>query len=157
VNFAKESCPAGSLLGTAEAITPLLDKPLKGNVYLRSNPAHKLPDLVVDLKGQINLELAARIDTDPKTGGLRTTFESVPDAPVTRFTLSLAGGSKGLLQNSHSLCGRPTKAIVKMAGQNGVTRNTRTKLDVRCRSKASRHGRLNRAIRVLRSGNVAWR
>src|SRR5262249_27097036 len=34
--FAGGTCPAGSLLGTAEASSPLLAQPLQGNVYLRS-------------------------------------------------------------------------------------------------------------------------
>ena len=78
-------CPDGSLLGTAEAVTPILDQPLRGNVYLRSSN-HNLPDLVADLEGQIDIELAGKIDT-VKGGSLRTTFASVPDAPVTEFTL----------------------------------------------------------------------
>ena len=100
--FAADACPAGSLLGTAEAVTPILDRPLRGNVYLRSSN-HNLPDLVADLEGQIDVELAGKIDTI-NGGSLRTTFESVPDAPVTEFRLKLAGGKKGLLVNSESLC-----------------------------------------------------
>ena len=129
--FAADNCPANSLLGTAEAVTPLLEAPLKGNVYLRSNPAHKLPDIVADLQGQIDIELAGKIDT---TNGhaLRTTFEGVPDAPVTKFTLNLLGGKKGLLQNESSLCGKARKAQVKMTGQNGVTVSSTPKLQVAC-------------------------
>ena len=36
--FKANNCPADSMLGTAEVTTPLLDRPLKGNVYLRANP-----------------------------------------------------------------------------------------------------------------------
>jgi hypothetical protein len=31
-----------------------------------------------------------------KTGALRTSFESVPDDPVSKFVLTMAGGKKGL-------------------------------------------------------------
>jgi hypothetical protein len=138
VQFAADNCPDGSLLGEAEAITPLLDQPLRGKVYLRSSN-HNLPDLVADLKGQIDIELAGRIDTI-NGGSLRTSFEAVPDAPVTQFTLNLAGGSKGLLINSKGLCGKPKKAVVKMVGQNGATLNTKTKLNAKCNARA-RHKR----------------
>jgi hypothetical protein len=62
--------------------------------------------------------------------------------------MKLAGGKKGLLQNSETLCGKPKYALTKMVGQNGVRRKTRTKLRVKCGSKRSRHAR---AARVLRS------
>jgi hypothetical protein len=134
VQFAADSCPPRSMLGTAEATTPLLDQPLRGGAYLRSS-SHNLPDLVLDLKGQIDIELSGRIDTTKK-GGLRTTFEAVPDAPVTRFVLDLAGGSKGLIQNSTSLCGRPKRAQLTMVGQNRTKLRRRVKLQARCRGKA---------------------
>jgi hypothetical protein len=138
VQFAAGNCPASSLLGTAEAVTPLLDNPLKGNVYLRSNPAHKLPDIVADLHGQINIELAGKIDSVHK-GSLRTTFEGVPDAPVTKFTLNLAGGKKGLLQNEASLCTSRKSASAKMIGQNGAVVSSQVKLQAACgKKKASK-------------------
>jgi hypothetical protein len=149
-DFAANNCPASSLLGTARVTTPLLDQPLTGNVYLRVNPAHTLPDLVMDLKGQFDIEVAGRIDTAP-SGGLRATFETAPDAPVTSLVLNLAGGKKGLLQNSKSLCGQPKRFTVRMTGQNGAVVNAHPKLMTSCDSKAShkRHRRhLNRAREV---------
>jgi hypothetical protein len=136
--FATDSCPDGALLGTGVATTPLLDQPLKGNVYLRSSN-NDLPDLVVDLEGQFDFELAGRIDSS-KDGALRAHFEGVPDVPVSSFDLNLAGGSKGLLINSKSLCGEPKKAKVRMTGQNGAIRNTKVKLQASCGSTA-RHKR----------------
>jgi hypothetical protein len=153
--FAANQCPEGSLLGTAEAVTPILDQPLKGNVYLRSS-SHNLPDLVADLEGQIDIELAGKIDTI-KGGSLRTTFESVPDAPVTQFTLNLAGGKRGLLQNSTSICAKPRYAETRMTGQNGVRVNTRTLLKAKCGSKRTRrahHRARHRSARVTRSGRA---
>jgi hypothetical protein len=149
--FAADQCPEGSLLGTAEAITPILDQPLKGNVYLRSS-SHNLPDLAVDLEGQIDIELAGRIDT-VKGGSLRTTFGAIPDAPISRFSLSLTGGKRGLLQNSKSLCGKPKYADTVMIGQNGATLKTRTRLNTKCSFKRARHSR--RSGRVLRSRKAA--
>jgi hypothetical protein len=49
-------CPANSLLGKAIAYSPLIEKPLEGRVYLRSNGGKReLPDIVAALKGQINV------------------------------------------------------------------------------------------------------
>ena len=37
VQFNADQCPKGSILGYAKATSPLLDKPLQGPVYFRSN------------------------------------------------------------------------------------------------------------------------
>jgi hypothetical protein len=118
VQFAASACPKASIYGYAEAKTPLLDKPLKGPVYLRSNGGERvLPDLVAALHGQIDVDLVGYIDSHG--GGIRTTFQSVPDAPVSRFTLRMKGGSRGLLVNSTNICRSTNRATVKMDGQNG--------------------------------------
>jgi len=134
VKFASDSCPANSVLGSAKATTPLLDKPLEGKVYLRSS-SHELPDVVMDLEGQFDIELAGRIDTT-KDGALRTTFTNLPDAPISSFRLDLAGGSSGLLINSSRLCGKTSKASTRLVGQNGAVNRTKTKLQVKCNGKA---------------------
>jgi hypothetical protein len=131
VQFAADQCPAASELGTAQAETPLLDEPLKGKVYLRSSPEGGLPNLAVDLRGQIDIVLVGKIDTI-KGGSLRTTFASVPDAPVSEFTLDLAGGKKGLLQNSKPICGRKLRAKVRMVGHNSARHNTNPLLLTNC-------------------------
>jgi len=129
------ACPAGSIYGHARAVTPLLSDPLEGPVFLRSS-SHKLPDLVAALDGQIDVTLAGRIDTGPN-GGIRTTFDFVPDAPVSEFALSLKGGGKGLLVNSEDLCSKraKTRAIVRFTGQNGKVRASKPKLRNGCRRR----------------------
>ena len=117
VAFASNTCPAASIIGSARAETPLLEQPLAGKVYLRSNPSGRLPDVVVDLEGQIEIELVGKISSSH--GGLRTTFTSVPDAPVTQFDLDLEGGAKGLLISTESLCKRAQRANIRINGQNG--------------------------------------
>ncbi len=110
-------CPPGSVYGRARAITPLLDSALEGPVFLRANPEHELPDLVAALNGQIAVELVGRIDS--VKGGIRTTFEGVPDAPVSKFVLEMQGGKKGLLENSVNLCKSTNRATALFDGQNG--------------------------------------
>jgi hypothetical protein len=115
------ACPAGSIYGKAKAWTPLLDHPLEGYVYLRSNGGErKLPDVVAALNGQVDIALWGKVDSG-KNHGIRNTFEVVPDAPVSRFVLEMNGGKKGLLVNSENLCSKKAKrlAIVRFTGQNG--------------------------------------
>jgi hypothetical protein len=137
VNFAADTCPASSQLGTAEAASPLLDEPLKGSVYLRSS-TNELPDIAIALKGQVSFDLVGRVDS--VNARLRTTFETVPDVPVSKFSLSLYGGKRGLLVNSESLCGRRSFAVVQTIGQNGAVVDSKSKLQTACGSKA-RHKR----------------
>lgn len=116
VQFAVNACPAASIYGYARAITPLLDDPLEGPVYLRSSE-HKLPDLVAKLSGQVDIELDGRIDS--VNGRIRNTFDIIPDAPVSKFVLTMQGGRKGLVVNSTNLCRKVKRATVKLTAQNG--------------------------------------
>jgi hypothetical protein len=110
-------CPAASIYGNARAITPLMDEPLEGPVYLRASTT-KLPDLVASLTGRgIRIDVVGRISA--KNGGMRATYDVLPDAPVTKFTLNLQGGKRGLLVNSDDACKAPA-ASAQMAGQNNV-------------------------------------
>jgi hypothetical protein len=129
VQFAASACPEGAVYGRARAITPLLDEPLEGPVYLRSS-SNELPDLVADLRGQIHVVLAGRIDS--VDGGIRTTFARVPDAPVSKFVLTMKGGKKGLLVNSTNLCAQANSAVARFRAQNGSARNLRPVLRNDC-------------------------
>ena len=112
-----------------------MEAPLSGPVYLRSS-SHPLPDLVAALHGQIDVDLVGRIDS--KNGGIRTTFDAVPDAPVTKFVLTMQGGKKGLLENSKNLCASVNKADVKFTAQNGMTANSKPVLTNSCK-KGKKH------------------
>jgi hypothetical protein len=141
VQFNANQCPAGSIYGRARAITPLLDKPLEGNVYLRSS-SHQLPDLVANLDGQIHVVLDGKVDSI--NARLRNTFEAVPDAPVSKFILEMQGGKKGLIVNSENLCSPQAKthAIVAFTGQNGKTYNTEPTVANSCKKKGKgKHGK----------------
>jgi hypothetical protein len=137
--FAARSCPKESLYGTARAVTPLLGRPLEGPVYLRSSD-NKLPDLVADLSGEgVRIEVGGRIDS--VGGGMRANFEVLPDAPVTRFTMTLRGGRHGLLVNSDNLCAAPIFARAKMASQANRGIVLRPRIAVACGRKHSKRGR----------------
>ena len=141
-DFASQSCPAGSLLGHAEVTTPLLDRPLQGDAYLRSS-GNGLPDLALDLNGQIHIEAVARIDA--VNGGLRTTFQTVPDVPLGSISLDLRGGSKGLIQNTEDLCQADKQATVRMSGQNGRTIDRKVALQAPCGKRAKKNHKDHRA------------
>ena len=130
VQFRSDQCPAGSIYGYAKAITPVLNEPVEGPVYLRSSE-HQLPDLVASLHSEkITVDLVGRLDS--LNGRIRNTFEAVPDAPVTKFVLTMQGGKKGLIVNSTSLCKGTHRAIVDFTAQNGKVANTRPAVGAKC-------------------------
>ncbi len=122
-------CPKASVYGFAKAWSPLLDKPIQGPVYLRSSN-HELPDLVASLDGQIHVDLQGRIDS--VNARIRNTFDFVPDAPVSKFVLTMQGGKKGLLVNNTELCKAKPRADVKFDGQNGKTADSNPLVKADC-------------------------
>jgi len=137
--FAREACPKDSIYGSASAYTPLLDQPLRGNVYLRSSE-HRLPDLVADLhSGSIRIVLEGRIGPGKK-GGIRAFFSDLPDEPVERFVMTLYGGKRGLLVNSADICKTPPVSNVKAIAQNNIGAVFTSKLRGQCAKHGAKKG-----------------
>ena len=133
VQFAAKQCPPGSIYGRAVVKTPLFDEPLEGPVYLRSS-SNQLPDLVVALKGPpslpVEIEAAAKVDS--VNGGLRASFESIQDAPLSKVTLLMQGGKKGLVVNSTNLCEGSHRATEKFVAQSGKRTTLHSELKASC-------------------------
>jgi hypothetical protein len=133
-------CPRGAIYGRAKAWTPLLDEPLEGPVFLRSSE-NPLPDMVLALRGLVDVHAVGRIDS--VNGGIRSTFDFVPDAPLTKVVLEMAGGKRSLLENSTNICRGKHNATVKMKGHNGRVRNFQAPLKASCgkaRKQSQRSG-----------------
>jgi hypothetical protein len=112
--FAAGHCPPGSIYGHVRAFTPLLEAPMEGPAYLRSS-THTLPDLVFALRGHgIEVDVAGRIDA--YKGGIRGTFPTIPDAPVSKFVLRMNGGKRGVLVNAENICKGRQLATARLLG-----------------------------------------
>jgi hypothetical protein len=131
--FEAGRCPRSSIYGFARAVSPLLDRPLRGPVYMRSS-RYRLPDLAADLDGQLKLDLSARVGFSH--GRVRIVFARFPDLPVSRFVLTMRRGRRGVLVNNRHLCAAPSFATARLTAQNGE-RSTRT---VRVRVPCGSHG-----------------
>jgi len=135
--YAAERCPVTSVYGEAVAYTPLFDQPLRGKVYLRSSD-NTLPDLAATLRsGSIRIDLSGRIE--PANGGIRVFFDELPDAPLSRFVMTLFGGKRGLLVNSSNICATPPLATVRALGQNDRGASFTTRLRGQCGGKGRKH------------------
>jgi hypothetical protein len=142
VQYAADDCPAASAYGTAVAHSPLFDFPLEGPAYLRSS-SNPLPDLVMKLRGPatmpIAVDLVGRVDS--VNGGLRTTFDAIPDAPVSDFTLTMQGGKKSLIVNSTDLCRGSHRATGAFTAHNGASYTVHPQLKTACKKRAKRSKR----------------
>jgi uncharacterized repeat protein (TIGR01451 family) len=146
-----EKCPAASVYGRARAVTPILNEPLEGPVYLRSS-SHNLPDLVAALhNSQVDIALDGRIDS-VENGRIRNTFEAVPDAPVSKFVLEMQGGKKGLLVNSTNICAKKNRVISHFTGQNGKVYDTNPVLQSKCPKAKKKGGKAKKGKRAARAG-----
>ena len=136
VQLAANDCPKAAIYGFARAKTPLLDEELAGPVYLTSSD-NLLPDLLVDLRGQVDVRLRGVIDTSKAR--IRNVFSTVPDVPVSQFTIAMKGGKRGLLENSRNLCAQRSFSFLKFKAQNGKVRKVkRLPLRAPCRKAGKR-------------------
>jgi hypothetical protein len=153
--YEADRCPMQ--IGTATAVTPLLRLPLEGRVFLVRTPDRALPDMMVKLRGQgdarlVEIDLAGRI-TIPKDLTLRTTFETVPDVPITSFQLRLVAGRNGAIVTNRNLCETTTRqqrARLRFRGQNGKLIQTQQRLRINGCTRARKGAAKRRSARKTR-------
>ena len=75
-----------------------------------------------------------------KKGRIQTTFAGIPDVPVSKFTLTMRGGNKGLLVNSKNLCAKRYFSRFVFKSQNGKQLiKKRSRLAVAACPKVKKH------------------
>jgi hypothetical protein len=123
------TCPKASIVGKATATTPILNEPLSGPVYfvknIRKDPKsgreiRTLPKLVLPLTGPNGIKLTLTGTSAVENDRLVTTFENIPDAPVSSFKMDIIGGKGGILTVSNAdICKSTQVAGQQVDGQNG--------------------------------------
>jgi hypothetical protein len=103
-------CPPSSQIGSTTITTPLLAKPLEGQVFLGSPECGlcttqdaqegKMIHVLVQAAGSgVFAKLTGSISVSPTTGGLTLAIQESPQLPVEELKLVLYGGPKALLAN----------------------------------------------------------
>lgn len=132
VDAARDTCPAASIVGSVKAVTPVLKGTVDGPVYFvrgeRTDPRSgrvikTLPKLFVPLTSSENplvkIDLRANSEVDDD-GRLVTTFENLPDVPLSSFELNLTGGKHGILVvSSTNMCATAQYTDNVFTGQSG--------------------------------------
>jgi hypothetical protein len=108
-----QGCPEAAKLGSILAHTPLLDEPVEGSLYLAApyeNPEHSLIAVYIVARARergVLIKQAGRVEPDPRTGQLISTFEGLPPLPYSDFTLHFREGGRAPLISPPS-CGTYT-------------------------------------------------
>ncbi|HEY5044671.1 MAG TPA: hypothetical protein VII53_02320 [Solirubrobacteraceae bacterium] len=124
------ACGRGSLVGTATAWTPLLSKPLQGPAYFVSHGGAKFPELIIVLQGEgVTIELPGETFIS-KAGITSSTFNAVPDVPVSGFQLTLPEGPYSALADIGNPCTQKLQMPTTITGQNGVQVKQATRIGV---------------------------
>jgi hypothetical protein len=115
----KPTCPDASKLATVHIKTPLLEEELEGEVYLAApqnfagfpeNPFSSLIAMYLvaeDQRAGVLLKLPGKVEPNPVTGQLTTTFENTPQLPFTDLKLEFFGTDRAPLATP-ALCGTYT-------------------------------------------------
>ena len=104
------TCPLASQLGTVRIVSPLLENPLAGQVFLGQPECSPCSDqdaqeghifrLFLQAQGSgVIVKVAGKVSADPVTGRLTASFEDQPQLPFSLLELKLKGGSTAPLVN----------------------------------------------------------
>jgi hypothetical protein len=112
------SCPDASKVGTVLLHTPLLETPIEGFVWLRtqnsSDPmSGEMFRLVIELRDDrhgIDIKVPGAVQANPVTGRLTSTFDNAPQLPFQDMTLHFKSGARAPLTTPFSCQPQTTEA-----------------------------------------------
>jgi hypothetical protein len=91
-------CPDTSKIGTMEVITPALNNPLIGSLYIgKPQPGNQYRLFMIFEGYGIHAKLAPKVIPDPVTGQLTVALEGLPQVPFEEFDLHLFASDRGLI------------------------------------------------------------
>jgi hypothetical protein len=92
------ACPDQSKVGTVEVVTPALESPLLGSLYLgEPKPGDQYRAFMIFNGYGIHAKLFASFHPDPRTGQLTMTVDDLPQVPFEEFNLHLFASDRGLM------------------------------------------------------------
>lgn len=113
-------CPEGSQIGEVEIVTPLVEEPLRGHIYIAqpecggqgqrkctalSGENGELFGVYLEVAGAgIVVKLRGKISADSRTGQMATTFADDPQLPFEELRVKLYGGQRAPIANPQT-CG----------------------------------------------------
>jgi hypothetical protein len=136
-------CSKEARVGSAAVTTPVLPGVLTGSAYFVSHGSEAYPDLDIVLTGDgVEVVLVGHTRIAASTGILSSSFESLPDVPISSFALSLPKALNSVLTDNRngSLCGSRLTMPTTVVAQSGARITQTTKIAVRnCPRKKPKH------------------
>jgi hypothetical protein len=121
-------CPKGSRVGSASALSELLDEPLKGSVHVVQPKGDGQPDIWTSIEAQ-GIRVNLKSESSFVDGHLVTRFRELPDMPLKALSMRLTGGAGGVFKLAHGLCGHGRTGALSVPtsieGQNAMRRESR--------------------------------
>ena len=114
------ACPGASVIGIVKASTPILPVELTGPVYFVSHAGEEFPALIAVLQGYgVRVNLIGKTFIN-KAGITSSTFQNVPDVPVSSFELYLPEGPYSALAAHGDLCAQKLLMPTLFTAQDGA-------------------------------------
>jgi hypothetical protein len=99
---APSACPDNSKIGTVEVITPALEGPLTGSLFIgEPKPGNQYRVFMIFEGFGIFAKVAAEFDPDPRTGQLTMEVPSLPQVPFKEFNMHLFASDRGLIATAN--------------------------------------------------------
>ncbi|HTD08520.1 MAG TPA: hypothetical protein VK680_06490 [Solirubrobacteraceae bacterium] len=125
------SCSKVANVGSVTVTTPVLPGVLKGPAYLISHGGEAFPDLDLVLQGD-GVEVVLVGHTHISRNGITTsTFEALPDVPISSVEVDLPMGGNSALATNGRLCHAGLVAPTTIIAQNGAKITQSTKIAVK--------------------------
>ncbi len=111
-----QGCPSASKIGSIVGHSPLVEELIEGSLYLAEpydNPSGSLIALYIVARVPergVLVKQAGKVEPDPLTGQLVTTFEDLPSLPYTDFKLHFREGGRAALITPPACGSYTTKA-----------------------------------------------
>jgi hypothetical protein len=96
-------CPEASKMGSVHVLSPLLEEPVEGSLYLAEPYANRFGTLAAVYmvarapERGVLVKQAGRIDFDPSTGQITSTFDNLPPIPFSSFKMHFREGARAPL------------------------------------------------------------
>jgi hypothetical protein len=125
------TCASSSRVGNATVSTPVLPDKLTGPAYLVSHGGEAFPDLDLVLSGDgVKVVLVGHTHIS-STGITTSTFETLPDVPISSVVVDLPVGPQSVLSANGNLCNSTLTAPTTIVAQSGAKVTQQTAIAVR--------------------------
>lgn len=130
--FDAGSCPDNTKVGTVNAAVSITNDAITGNVYLVRVAGSALPGLGMSFTGRYSQRVLSTVKIDGATARIIADFATIPDLPLRRLDMTIAGGPKAPIKVSPTVdkCTADTDWDATFTGQGGKTH--KVSIPVKC-------------------------